>query len=106
MTNKRSASASKKSSKKLSKKEYNQQLYKLQAELCQLQEWVVKKGLRVIVLFEGRDAAGKGGGLSSVFWSVPAREYFASMRYQLPINAKNHNFICNVILNASRLQVR
>ena len=47
--------------KKLSTKEYEKELYNLQAELCRLQEWVVEKGLRVIVVFEGRDAAGKGG---------------------------------------------
>ena len=34
---------------------------KLQVKLCHLQEWVKKKGLRVIIAFEGRDAAGKGG---------------------------------------------
>ncbi|MBW1636563.1 MAG: polyphosphate kinase 2 [Deltaproteobacteria bacterium] len=49
------------SSKKISNKKYEKELYKLQAELCRLQEWVVKSGERVIVVFEGRDAAGKGG---------------------------------------------
>ena len=49
------------SSKKISKKKYEKELYKLQIELCRLQEWVVKSGARVIVVFEGRDAAGKGG---------------------------------------------
>ena len=46
---------------KLTRKEYDKELRKLQAELCQLQAWVKHKGLRVIVVFEGRDAAGKGG---------------------------------------------
>ena len=46
---------------KLKRKEYEKELRKLQAELCQLQEWVKHKGLRVIIVFEGRDAAGKGG---------------------------------------------
>ncbi|NOQ45924.1 MAG: hypothetical protein GQ559_04515 [Desulfobulbaceae bacterium] len=49
------------SSGTISKKKYEKELYKLQAELCQLQEWVVRSGARVIVVFEGRDAAGKGG---------------------------------------------
>ncbi len=49
------------SSGKISNKKYEKKLYKLQAELCQLQEWVVKTGARVIIVFEGRDAAGKGG---------------------------------------------
>ena len=46
---------------KLTNKEYLKKLRKLQAKLCQLQEWVKYKGLRVIIIFEGRDAAGKGG---------------------------------------------
>jgi polyphosphate kinase len=45
----------------LSKKEYEKQLGKLQAELVDLEEWVKYKGLRVVAIFEGRDTAGKGG---------------------------------------------
>ncbi len=47
--------------KNLDKKTYNKALAKLQAELVNLQGWIVEKGLRVVVIFEGRDAAGKGG---------------------------------------------
>jgi polyphosphate kinase len=47
--------------KKLSKKVYEEELVKLQIELVKLQEWIKNKGLKVIVIFEGRDAAGKGG---------------------------------------------
>lgn len=43
--------------------EYEQQLVDLQVELVKLQSWVAKKGLRVAVIFEGRDAAGKGGAI-------------------------------------------
>jgi len=43
------------------KKEYKRELAKLQVELVTLQGWIVKEGLRVVVVFEGRDAAGKGG---------------------------------------------
>jgi len=50
-----------KNDKKLDKKSYEKQLLELQRELVELQEWVRFKGLRVVVLFEGRDAAGKGG---------------------------------------------
>jgi len=46
---------------KLSNKEFNKELERLQGELVKLQYWVKEKGLRVIVVFEGRDAAGKGG---------------------------------------------
>src|SRR4051812_48496356 len=47
-------------------KEYDKQLRKLQVELCHLQTWVKAKGLRVIVLFEGRDGAGKGGTIKAI----------------------------------------
>jgi len=46
---------------KLTKKFYQKELARLQVELVKLQEWVKHKGLKVVVLFEGRDAAGKGG---------------------------------------------
>jgi polyphosphate kinase 2 len=47
--------------KKIGKREYEDALFNLQLELVKLQAWVVHKGLKVVVLFEGRDAAGKGG---------------------------------------------
>lgn len=47
--------------KKLDKKFYNQELAKLHIELVKLQEWVKQRGLKLVVIFEGRDAAGKGG---------------------------------------------
>jgi polyphosphate kinase 2 len=51
---------------KMSNKAYEKALYKLQVELCRMQEWVVDKGLRVIIVFEGRDAAGKGGTIKRI----------------------------------------
>ena len=53
--------AKKDATKKLSTKEYEAELARLQGKLVKLQYWVKEKGLRVIVVFEGRDAAGKGG---------------------------------------------
>jgi polyphosphate kinase 2 len=50
----------------LSKESYERTLVKLQRELVKLQEWVVHEGLRVCVLFEGRDAAGKGGTIKRI----------------------------------------
>lgn len=47
--------------KKLEKKVYERELEKLQVELVKLQEWIKDEGLKVVVIFEGRDAAGKGG---------------------------------------------
>src|SRR5437763_15001383 len=50
----------------MKRKVYEKKLRKLQTELCRLQDWVVHKGLRVIVVFEGRDAAGKGGMIRAI----------------------------------------
>ncbi len=47
--------------RKLDKKFYEKELKRLQIELVKLQEWIKQKGLKVVVVFEGRDAAGKGG---------------------------------------------
>lgn len=58
---------------KLSKKAYEKQLEKLQIELVKLQEWVVDQGLKVVVIFEGRDAAGKGGVIKRITESLNPR---------------------------------
>ena len=50
---------------KLSRKKYESELAKLQGELVKLQSWVKEKGLRIVVVFEGRDAAGKGGAMNN-----------------------------------------
>jgi polyphosphate kinase 2 len=60
---------------KLTTKEYTKELRKLQAELCKLQEWVKHKGLRVIIVFEGRDAAGKGGTIRALTERVSPRVF-------------------------------
>ena len=64
---------SKEKSKKLSKKKYKKELVKLQIELVKLQRWVKEKGLKVVVLFEGRDAAGKGGTIKRISKSLNPR---------------------------------
>ena len=60
---------------KLTTKEYTKELRKLQGELCKLQEWVKHKGLRVIIVFEGRDAAGKGGTIRALTERVSPRVF-------------------------------
>lgn len=60
---------------KLKRKEYEKQLRKLQAELCLLQEWVQEKGHRVIIVFEGRDTAGKGGTIRALTERVSPRVF-------------------------------
>ncbi len=51
---------------KMKRKTYEKELEKLQLKLVELQEWVKRKGLRVVVIFEGRDAAGKGGTIKRI----------------------------------------
>jgi polyphosphate kinase 2 len=61
--------------KKLSKQEYESELERLQGELVKLQYWVKGKGLRVVVVFEGRDAAGKGGVIKRITERVSPRSF-------------------------------
>jgi polyphosphate kinase 2 len=58
---KRAKARARSSGAPLSKKDYEKELKRLQIELVKLQYWVKHKGLRVVLIFEGRDAAGKGG---------------------------------------------
>ena len=59
----------------MKRKEYEKALRALQVELCVLQDWVKDKGLRVIVVFEGRDAAGKGGVIKAITERVSPRVF-------------------------------
>jgi len=67
--------ASSDSPPKLKRKKYDKELLRLQGELCKLQEWVKHKGLRVIIIFEGRDAAGKGGTIKAITERVSPRVF-------------------------------
>src|SRR6201997_4132440 len=60
---------------KMKRKAYEQELRKLQVELCHLQDWVKAKGARIIVAFEGRDAAGKGGTIKAITERVSPRVF-------------------------------
>src|SRR5262245_26758316 len=62
-------------SPKMKRKTYEKKLRKLQTELCRLQDWIVHKGLRVIIVFEGRDAAGKGGTIKAIRERVSPRVF-------------------------------
>jgi polyphosphate kinase 2 len=59
----------------LGRKEYEKELQRLQVELCRLQEWVKHKGLRIILVFEGRDGAGKGGTIKAITERVSPRVF-------------------------------
>ncbi len=60
---------------RMKRKAYEKELRKLQVQLCHLQQWVKSQGLRVIVLFEGRDAAGKGGTIKAITERVSPRVF-------------------------------
>ncbi len=62
-------------SSRMKRKDYEKELRKLQVQLCQLQEWVKEKKLKVIVIFEGRDAAGKGGTIKAITEKVSPRVF-------------------------------
>ena len=60
---------------KMKRKAYEKELHQLQVELCHLQDWVKEKGARIIILFEGRDAAGKGGTIKALTERVSPRTF-------------------------------
>jgi polyphosphate kinase 2 len=60
---------------KLKRRAYEKELLKLQAELCMVQDWVQATGQRVIIIFEGRDAAGKGGTIKAITEKVSPRVF-------------------------------
>jgi polyphosphate kinase 2 len=60
---------------KMKRKEYERELHDLQVKLCLLQDYVKAKGLRVIIIFEGRDAAGKGGTIKALTERVSPRVF-------------------------------
>ncbi|MGW8375118.1 polyphosphate kinase 2 [Streptomyces sp. ODS28] len=62
----RSTASGTKPRSRLPRKAYERELYRLQTELVRLQEWVRAEGARLVVVFEGRDAAGKGGAIKRV----------------------------------------
>ena len=67
------AAAAKAPGKKMPRKAYEAELARLQIELVKLQEWIRREGLKVVVLFEGRDAAGKGGVIKRITQSLNPR---------------------------------
>ncbi len=58
---------------KIGKKEYEAEIFKLQVELVKLQDWVKATNARIVILFEGRDAAGKGGMIKRIMERVSPR---------------------------------
>ena len=73
MTDESTRSKDNDKNKKISTKYYEEELQKLQIELVKLQDWIQHKGLKVVVIFEGRDAAGKGGVIKRISQSLNPR---------------------------------
>jgi polyphosphate kinase 2 len=67
--------AAKDAPKVLTKAQYEKELERLQTELVRMQEWIVHEGLQVLVIFEGRDTAGKGGTIKRIIERLNARNY-------------------------------
>jgi len=72
---KRDVAGAKAASTKMRRKEFEKELAKLQVELTYLQTWVQATGARIIVVFEGRDTAGKGGVISRITACTSPRVY-------------------------------
>ena len=70
-----SEDVTKKKRKKLKTTRYLKEIRRLPAELCRLQEWVKHKGLRIVIVFEGRDGAGKGGTIRAITERVSPRVF-------------------------------
>lgn len=75
MANNKAGGKAAQESKKLKGKEYQRELRKLQTKLVEMQEWVKATGARVVVVFEGRDAAGKGGVIHRIMERVSPRVF-------------------------------
>ena len=91
---------------KLSRKEYEEALRELQTELCSVQDWVKQTGQRIVVVFEGRDAAGKGGTIRAITERVSPRTV-SPCRSAGPVRSRKiTECTCSVILRTSRLPER
>ena len=90
---------------KMKRKEYEKELRKLQVELCHLQEWVKQEKLRVIILFEGRDAAGKGGTIKAITEKVSPR-VFRVVALPAPSDRQKANCSCNAISSSFPLAAK
>ena len=79
--------------KGLSRKEYDKELVKLHAQLVTLQSWVKHTGARIMVVFEGRDAAGKGGVIKAITERVSPRVFKSIWRRRPTV--KNRRCTCS-----------
>jgi polyphosphate kinase 2 (PPK2 family) len=90
---------------KMKRKVYGNELRKLQVELCQLQDWVKATGARVIVVFEGRDVAGKGGTIKALTERVSPR-VFRVMALPAPSDREKSQLSCSATSGNSRQRAK
>ena len=93
------------SNEPLKRKEYEKELRALQVELCALQDWVKEKGVRVIVVFEGRDAAGKGGMIKAITDRVSHR-VFRVVALPAPSDRERSNSTCSATFSIPRRRAK
>ena len=91
---------------KMKRKRYEKEMRELQIKLCHLQDWVKQKGARIIILFEGRDAAGKGGTIKAITERVSPRVFRASWLCRPPRTARKRRCSCSVTSRGFRRQAR
>ena len=89
----------------LGRKQYESELRRLQAELCKLQDLVKYRGLRIIVVFEGRDAAGKGGTIRALTERVSPR-VFRVVALPAPSDREKSQIIFSVTFKPFRRPAR
>ncbi len=70
---------------RMKRKPYEKELRKLQVQLCQVQEWAKATGARIIIIFEGRDAAGKGGTIKALVDRVSPCACFRLVALPAPV---------------------
>jgi len=90
---------------RMKNKEYEKELRKLHVELVKLQRWVVHEGLKVCVVFEGRDGAGKGGTIKALTERVSPR-VFKVMALPAPSDRERPRCISSVTCRTSRQRVK
>lgn len=91
---------------KLKRKEFDRELARLHVELVKLQEWVVHKGLKVCIAFEGRDGAGKGGTIKAITERVSPRVFRVVALPSPSDREKKARCICSAIFRTFQRPAR
>lgn len=90
---------------KISLKKYLRELKYLHGELVALQRWVQREGLKVCIIFEGRDGAGKGGTIKAITERVSPR-IFRTVALPTPTEREKARFTCNATFRTCRPQAK